>query len=36
MRFYIINGRVTIKKLDYRPNCGYFMVYVATTGVVIY
>ena len=36
MRFYIINGCVTRKKLDYRPHRDYFMGYSATTGVIIY
>ena len=34
--FYIINGRATRKNLDYRLHRGYFMGYVATTGVIIY
>ena len=36
MRVYIINGRVTIKKLDDRPHHGYFMVYAATAWVILY
>ena len=36
VRVYIINVHVTRKKLDNRSHCGYFMVYTATTGVIIY
>ena len=36
MRVYIINGRATRKKLDDRSHRGYFMVYAATTGVILY
>ena len=36
MRVYIVNGRVTRKKLDDRSHCGYFRVYVATTGFILY
>ena len=36
VRVYIINGRATIKKLNYRSHRGYFMVYVANTGVIVY
>ena len=35
VRFYITNGRVTGEKLDDRPHRAYFMVYEATTGVII-
>ena len=34
--FYIINGRVTRKKLDDISHIGYFMIYASTTGVIIY
>ena len=33
---YIINGCVTRKNIDDRSHSGYFMVYAATTGVIIY
>ena len=33
---YIINVHLTIKNLDDRSRCGYFMGYSATTGVIIY
>ena len=36
MRFYIINGHATIKKLDDMSHWGYFKGYEATTGVIIY
>ena len=36
VRVYIINVRVTIKKLDDISNRGYFMGYEATTGVILY
>ena len=36
IRVYIINGRVTRKKLDDRSHHGYFMRYSATTGVILY
>ena len=36
VRVYIINGRATRKKLDYRSHQGYFMVYAATTWVILY
>ena len=36
MRFYIINGHVTRKKLDDISHRGYFMGYAATTGFIIY
>ena len=36
MRFYIINGRVTIKNLGDKSHQGYFMGYSDTTGVIIY
>ena len=36
MRVYIINGRATRKKLDDRSHRGYFMVYAATRGVILY
>ena len=36
VRFYIINGRVTRKKLDDISHHNYFMGYTATTGVIIY
>ena len=33
---YIVNGCVTRKNLDDRLHHGYFMGYVATTGVILY
>ena len=36
VRFYIINGRATRKKLDDISHRGYFMGYAATTGVILY
>ena len=36
VRVYIINGRATRKKLDYRSHRGYFMRYKATTGFILY
>ena len=36
MIVYIINGRDTSKKLDYRSYHGYLMEYVATKEVIIY
>ena len=36
MRVYIINVRATRNNIDDRSNCGYFMGYAATTGVVLY
>ena len=36
VRFYIINGRTTRKKLYDRSHWGYFMGYAATTGVILY
>ena len=36
MIIYIINGCVTIKNINDRSHHGYFMVYVATKGVVLY
>ena len=36
VRFYITNGRVTIKNLDDRSHWGYFMGDAATTGVILY
>ena len=36
IRVYIINGRVTRKKLDDRSHRGYYMRYAATTGVILY
>ena len=36
MLVYIINGRVTRNNLDDRSHRGYFMVYAATTGVILY
>ena len=36
VKFYIINGRVTTKKIDYISYQGYLMGYEATTGVFIY
>ena len=35
VRVYIINGHATRKKLDNRSHWGYFMVYAATTGVIL-
>ena len=35
VRFYIINGSVTRKELDNRSCCTYFMVYAATTRVIL-
>ena len=36
MRAYIIKGHVTRKKRDNISHCSYFMVYVYTTGVILY
>ena len=36
MKFYIINGRATINKLDDRSHRGYFMGYAGITGVILY
>ena len=36
VRVYIINGHVTRKKIGDRSHCGYFIGYVATTGVILY
>ena len=36
MRVYIINERATRKKLDDISHRGYFMGYVAPTGVILY
>ena len=36
VRFYIINGRATRKKLDDISHRVYFMIYTATTGFIIY
>ena len=36
MRVYIINGRVTINKLDDRLNRGCFIGYADTTVVILY
>ena len=36
LRLYIINERVTRNKLDDRSHQGYFMLYAATTGVILY
>ena len=36
VRVYIINGRATRNNIDDRSNWGYFMVYEATKGVIIY
>ena len=35
IRFYITNGCVTRNNLDYRSHHSYFMVYAATTGVIL-
>ena len=36
VRVYIINGNVTINKIDDRSHCVYFMGYEANTGFIIY
>ena len=36
VRVYILNGRVTRKKLDYISDHGYFTQYSDTTGVIVY
>ena len=36
MVVYIINGIVTINKLDNGPRRAYFMEYVTTTGLILY
>ena len=36
VRVYIINGRAKRKKLDNKSHRGCFMVYAATTGVILY
>ena len=36
VRVYIVNGRATGKNIDDRSHIYYFMVYAATTGVIIY
>ena len=36
MRVYIINGRVTRKKLDDISQRGYFMGYATATGFIVY
>ena len=36
VRVYIINGRVTRKKLDDISHHDYITIYTATTGVIIY
>ena len=36
VKFHIINGCATTKKLDDRSHRGYLMGYEATTGVIIY
>ena len=36
VKVYIINGCVTRNKIDDRSHRGYFVVYVATMGVIIY
>ena len=36
MRFYIINGHVPRNKIDDISHRGYFMVYAATTGFILY
>ena len=36
MIVYIVNGHVTIKNIDDRSYRGYFMVYAATTEIILY
>ena len=36
VKVYIINGHLTRNNLDDISNCGYFMVYAYTTGVILF